>query len=412
MPSARLPPADSGNYPDDLELILLQIVHRHGERTPVRKRLTQLFPAVWEMCQSNTQMFATIQSLQGKQYGVPLQRLVDTEVPGKAPRTLPAGACYYGQLTHLGRASMAALGARLREIYIDRLHFLPDIYEDSAISLRSSDYQRTQESVSQLITAGLYPPEKRPDDFVLKIRTRDPMSENLYMNPYCYRLREITKESRKQVNELCKEKFASLSEKLKNYVDGVSLDSHPSANGILDTLAAAKAHGFDLPEEVNDQVMNDLENIVVLEYFHAAIHSQEARRLGVGRLLGEIRDRMQARVDGSDKSSKLFVYSGHDTTVGPVLINLGAYDMKWPGFSSAIIFELFKQKQGGSNWFGKKENEYVRVRYNDKVLELPGCAKDGDHHSNGDKSLCTLEAFKRIVKDQVPDDWASECKAK
>ena len=51
---------------------------------------------------------------------------------------------------------------------------------------------------------------------------------------------------------------------------------------------------------------------------------------------------------------------------------------------------------------------YVRVRYNDKCLKLPGCRNKGDH-KEGDNGLCTLDAFKRIVKDQVPDDWEKEC---
>ena len=59
------------------------------------------------------------------------------------------------------------------------------------------------------------------------------MTDNLFPNPNCYRLRQLAKESKKQVNEICKDKFASLSDRLKKHVDAVSLDSHPSANGIL-----------------------------------------------------------------------------------------------------------------------------------------------------------------------------------
>lgn len=103
------------------------------------------------------------------------------------------------------------------------------------------------------------------------------------------------------------------------------------------------------------------------------------------------------------------------------LLEIGTYGSvlrRWPPFGSAIIFELFKQKknENKSFWaslFGSEKTEhYVRVRYNDKILELPGCAAQGDHHANGDKTLCTLEAFKKIVKDVVPDNWAEECRAK
>jgi acid phosphatase len=75
---------------------------------------------------------------------------------------------------------------------------------------------------------------------------------------------------------------------------------------------------------------------------------------------------------------------------------------RWPPFGTAILFELFKKKD--------KEEHFVRVKYNENTLKLPGCAKKGNH-KDGDESLCTLEAFQQIVKDQVPQDWAKECKA-
>ncbi|KAI9492688.1 histidine phosphatase superfamily [Zychaea mexicana] len=413
---ASLPGADSGHYPEDLELTLLQVVHRHGERTPVRKRLEKLFPTVWKMCDANAHMFATIVSLDPsaqKQF-VPLQRLVDEDAIIKKPHVHSPGACYYGQLTNLGRHSMATLGARLREIYVDRLKFLPDIYDQSMVTIRSTDYQRTQESVQQLVAGGLYPADKRGDDFVLQIATRDPVVENMFPNPNCYRLRQLAKEFKKEVDEKCKDKFESLTERLKNHVDSVSLDSHPSANGILDTLVAARAHGFELPVDIDDGVIRDLEDVVVLEWFHGVMRSDEARRLSTGRIVGEIRDRMAEKAIGVN-DRKLHVYSGHDTTVGPLLISLGGFDNRWPPFSSSVIFELFKQKGASPSWtsrlFGGQEKgpHFVRVRYNDKILELPGCQAAGDHHESGDKSLCTFEAFQKIVKDQVPDNWKEEC---
>ncbi|KAF7731246.1 hypothetical protein EC973_000662 [Apophysomyces ossiformis] len=383
------------------------------ERTPVRKRLEKFVPAVWNVCDANRAMFATIAMFAEKQEleSSPLQRLLETE-----HKTEEAGACYYGQLTNMGRKNMTSLGNRLREIYIDKLQFLPDIFEDNAVYLRSTDYPRTQESVQQLIAGGLYPPEKRLPGFALKIRTRDPRVDNMFPNPNCNRLRQLAKEFKHTVAEMCADQMTSISERLKNHVKEVSLDSHPSANGIMDTLISAKVHGFSLPEDIDDTLMRDLEDVVVKEWFYGAIASQEVRRLGLGRLAGDIQDRMVRRADGSDKKIgedgyKLAVYSGHDTTVGPLLIILGGFDMRWPPFGSSIIFELFKQK-GSSGWkglFSKQEDHYVRVRYNNKVLELPGCADKGNHHANGDKSLCTLDAFKKIVKDSIPDNWAEEC---
>ncbi|ORX55726.1 phosphoglycerate mutase-like protein [Hesseltinella vesiculosa] len=418
--SAALPEYEA--VPDDLELTYLQVVHRHGERTPVRTRLESLIPNTWHLCEANMAMFATILDFNAKQGesndGIPIQymplkRFVERPVPNDNPVAFKSGACHLGQLTNLGRQNLTNLGARLRSIYIEKLGYLSDRYSSKEVYIRSSDYPRTLDSVQQLVGGGLYPADKRDAGTTLEIRTRDLRDENLFSNRSCTRLGQLNKAFRQAVSDMHQDKFIQLKDLLKEYVDDISLDSHPSANGIFDSVVAAKAHGYEFPPEFDDPLMRDLERVVVDESFYGHMASNEVRRLGLGRLMGDIRDRMVFRANGSDKNSeeadfKLSVYSGHDSTVAPLLIILGGYDKRWPPFGSALIFELFKSK-ATSMWPWKQPDHYVRVRYNDKVLELPGCAQNGNHHASGDQSLCTLDAFLAIVRDQVPDDWEKEC---
>lgn len=63
----------------------------------------------------------------------------------------------------------------------------------------------------------------------------DPRDDIMFPNPNCYRLRVLAKEFNKTVSSMMQDKFKSLSKRLGNYVTSVSLDSHPSANGILGT---------------------------------------------------------------------------------------------------------------------------------------------------------------------------------
>ena len=56
------------------------------------------------------------------------------------------------------------------------------------------------------------------------------------------------------------------------------------------------------------------------------------RRLGAGRLLGDFRDQMNASVNGS--TLKVALYGCHDTTLGSMLTSIGAFDDKWPPFTS------------------------------------------------------------------------------
>jgi len=56
----------------------------------------------------------------------------------------------------------------------------------------------------------------------------------------------------------------------------------------------------------------------------------------------------------------------------------------------------------------KLEGYYVRLRFNDRVMYVPGCAQAG-RHLEGDKSFCTLEAFKRVADGFTPRNWKSQC---
>ena len=51
---------------------------------------------------------------------------------------------------------------------------------------------------------------------------------------------------------------------------------------------------------------------------------------------------------------------------------------------------------------------YVRMRFNDRVMTVPGCKKPG-RHLEGDESFCTLEAFKAIADDFLPKNWKQDC---
>ena len=139
---------------------------------------------------------------------------------------------------------------------------------------------------------------------------------------------------------------------------------------------------------------------------------------------------------GGEKAIKFAMSGCHDTTLAAILTSLGAYDtQRWPPYTSHLAIELFKNAdlQGQtlstpspkqsfwSSWFGKpievligtgsSENEeiairkqvkdmsandkvklngyYVRLRYNDRPVTVPGCKLPGNH-LEGDESFCTL----------------------
>ncbi|CAG8647703.1 13666_t:CDS:2 [Acaulospora morrowiae] len=413
-------------YPDYLSLRLVQVIARHGERAP-RKRLTEFIPGLWNLCHAAQacipQGIDEIHSSNSPPQNESLSGLTESSRKQKVI-SLP-GDCSECQLTDIGRTSMSKLGAHLRDLYVKRLKLLDARISgenDGSIYLRSTYFNRTFESLHQLFIGGLYPSKYRENSFLLKIHTRDPYAENLYANQNCKRFFNLLSEFRSTSSLRHESKLKSLTEKLKPIVNEVSFSSKPSCNELL-----AKSNGIPIPKEFTADVIDDLNAVSTGRSFGGFEEIPELRRLGIGPLLFELRDQMLSKIGNSKESAKnlkLAIYSAHDVTIAPLLAAFGAYEnRRWPAFASHIVIELFQQKSSSSQTniddndrvknqkTDDTENPgeyFVRVRYNNKILELSGCQKDGMHHTN-DKSLCTMKAFLEILKEQIPVDFEKEC---
>jgi acid phosphatase len=207
-----------------------------------------------------------------------------------------------------------------------------------------------------------------------------------------------------------------------------------------------------LPKEFYDPKVRAITDKIAVEEWNAGYtESLEYRMLGVGGLMGDIASRMTGSAQRNDHDGvlevggqggktgqgrrgktdlKLALSGCHDTTLSGVLTSLGAFDgEKWPPFTSHIAFEMFRKRsavvepapvvpstQGwwSSIFTSKPTTEptpesisrtpttqvsasqksdltdyYVRIRYNDKIMQVPGCKAAGKH-LDGDTTFCTL----------------------
>ncbi|KAJ6121129.1 hypothetical protein N7523_005409 [Penicillium sp. IBT 18751x] len=176
--------------------------------------------------------------------------------------------------------------------------------------------------------------------------------------------------------------------------------------------------------------------------------------------------RSESSASGSSKPEEgkaiKFAMSGcHDTTLAAILSSVGGFqDESWPPFTSSVAIELFShvqsnavdagtmleefsnppvvKKVGGllGSLFGgisapqppapsataradlesfpeesreSLRKHYVRIRYNDRPVTIPGCAAKPENHLPGDQTFCTLDAFKSIVDKFTPKNWSIEC---
>lgn len=487
-------------YPPHLELQLVQVLMRHGERSPVSARFQNTgLPAFWPYCSAVKQLRSAV--LEGAPDGrfaaLEWKRRLEAFGPGDEP-VLAAGprgeidaVCDMGMLTDRGRHTTYELGGRLRRLYVDQLGFLPPTLRDAdSLYLRATPIPRALDSMQETF-AGLYPRDARAPDFPPPaILTRAPNDETLFPNDSnCRRFAALSRAFAQRTAERWNDsdEMAYLTKLYGKWMpdsDGsgkgarVAVDSRPRLSGIMDTINATLAHGPEtrLPREFYDRRGRDIiEKIGVEEWYSGYRESQEYRALGIGGLMGDLVGRMvgsaersaadgqyevaRATGDGAGTVPIRFGLSGcHDTTLAAVLTSLGAYETeKWPPFTSHIAIEMFRKSSGATatttttspasavspfpsssspkesgaggaeagkpGWFsslfswtsagtkpgsspaggiGRKKSEdltpderakldgfYVRLRYNDEVVTVPGCKAPGKH-LEGDESFCTL----------------------
>ncbi|KAF4591578.1 acid phosphatase [Ophiocordyceps camponoti-floridani] len=450
-------------YPPQLRLQLVQVLLRHGERTPVTARFANAgLPAFWPYCSVARQLRATVlladdgnktSSLSTLEWRRRLETFGRTDgspVAAKGPHGEVDTMCDMGMLTDVGRLSTLRLGQRLRNLYVNQLGFLPaSLDDDSLVYLRSTPVPRALESLQQAFV-GLYPRVSRPPVIV----TRVAADETLFPNDgNCRRLAALSRAFAERAAERWNgsREMAYLTKKLGRWMPEdspkVAVDSRPRLSGIMDSINASRAHGprTRLPAAFYDpEVKRIMEKIGVDEWYAGYKESREYRTLGIGSLVADVVTRM---VDSAASASPLrLALSGcHDTTLAATLASLGAFDTEqWPPFTSSVAIELFRHADkpapcpsstsSSSSWLpswlsarsdaslGRKptplltdadrrklDGYYVRIRYNDKPVTVPGCRAPGKH-LEGDASFCTLEAFKAIVDNFTPRDWKQECR--
>ncbi|KAL8767646.1 MAG: hypothetical protein Q9209_005905 [Squamulea sp. 1 TL-2023] len=343
------------------------------------------------------------------------------------------------QLVQIGRETTLALGERLRHLYVNQINFMPRIISNAdMIYLRATPMPRALDSVQQSFV-GMYPASARIASFPPPtVITRAAADETLFPNEG---------NDSKEMDYL-----SSLISKWMPDAQRVAVDSHPRLSGIMDTVNSTLAHGpkTRLPSAFYDTKGREIiDKIATEEWFSGYKESEEYRKLGIGALVGDIVTRMVGSVERSDNKGLLevpsvdndsgkgrkgeigvrFGMSGcHDTTLAAILSSLGAFDEEqWPHFTSHVAVELFKDRsikaqpleptdsaprqsflsssrkktkpssvivrkpmhEFTTGEQAKLQGYFVRMRYNDRPVTIPGCKMPGKH-MEGDETFCTL----------------------
>ncbi|KAI8324099.1 phosphoglycerate mutase-like protein [Martensiomyces pterosporus] len=502
------------NYPSSIKILHVDVLNRHGERTPTVHRMPALSPKYWNFCAEGNRLhadflraidFYTQDSAKGdgnKTRNLPQQPwqnyvfktdVRNTNIPinaneakfqHKTDKSQPTAAtCRFGQLTDVGRASMTKLGAHLRELYVNRLGFMPSVLDQSGsggpaeeLYLRSTSYTRSFESLQQLLF-GLYPNQPKTSSPLFSINVRPSNRENMYPDFDCKGMARLFKEFNAKSLELFAGEYQQLYRDLlkvpalKEFFDA---EYNPGTTRVgistWDTVGPMRAHGIPLPKEIDDELMARISMMAAAECMHSLLKSTALTRMQIGPLLHELVGNLVSAVEADRTKTmgsqpRMGIYSGHDTTVGPLLAAFGdgltgpaaqaPVGILWPPFAASMRIELIKDttspypvvrpsweddqadhsedltqiahekrvrpinvpsalyhwppRRSGSAGdvpFNPRATRgyYVRVWYNDRTVQLPACRDAGAHHSKLGPAVCTLDGFFKQVAKYVPSE--------
>ena len=119
---------------------------------------------------------------------------------------------------------------------------------------------------------------------------------------------------------------------------------------------------------------------------------ETALRLGIGPLITLFINNMEKMVDKSSPI-KMRLFSGHDTTLMPLLRALKIEENVWTPYGASIIFELYERKSEK-----KDPDHFVRVLYQHKEQIIPGCGG----------GFCQFDDFRRALSKFFIDEKEHE----
>jgi len=308
-------------------------------------------------------------------------------LPGREPTP---GNCYGGELTIRGFQQHVALGESLRSLYVDTYNFLPANINASIMAIRSTDVPRTLAS-AQGNSLGLYPAQTTTANSVpvLDVFTMDSTYENMVPNSVlCPRMGQLLNEISQEPAYIAWAKSqVPLLEKIAKIV-GVPVSALPDWAGLFDAFEVMTCY---------DETYPGMDQDTIDQIFEAAnwqwnyqLNHTELATLQLGSFVAELVANIQDWINGEDMPHYM-VFSGHDTTVGPMLACLQSYDGQWPPYASHVEFELWSNN----------DQYYVQVKYQGEPLQLPQCSD----------AMCPISEFMQQVNPLITINYSQACQA-
>ncbi|KAK0049394.1 lysosomal acid phosphatase [Biomphalaria pfeifferi] len=340
-------------------LVLLQVVFRHGDRSPTHTYPNDPYKDYW-----------------------------------------PQGL---GQLSKVGKIQAHNLGKSLLQNYTK---FLGTKYNHSQIFVRSSDYDRTL-MTAECVLAGLFPTSKENHDPDKKFFTSlsnqwqpipvhsVPLKFDILLRPShsCPFIQHLRTE--REANQLLnrtslfdKQHMLELSQRTGMEMNFTSLFD------FVDNIFCLKQHNLPPPVWLSQEMQNRL---IKYKLKRELVSPKDAKYL-MGTLFTTLLNNMQNKILHTTDPVKINLFSAHESTVRFLKALLGVDNQREVPYIGAVIIELHKFNDA----------YYVKFVYREdsrnEALLVNGC---------NNMTLCPFEVFQKAYQDLVftNDECADICLA-
>ncbi|XP_046813955.1 venom acid phosphatase Acph-1-like [Vespa crabro] len=307
-----------------------------------------------------------------------------------------------GDLTNEGKLREYKIGLMLRGRYDG--YFGSDYWPDKIYGL-ATDVPRTQLSI-QLVLAGLFPPSEKQiwNPHLPWIPTWTSLAtphdiQSLLFPHYCPRYQEeyaqfLEQDDTQEMIKRYKNVFSYLTDHT-----GKIVNTTKAVQYLYNLLKEEAAQNLTLPKWTENVFPSPMKEMTMFD-FHLRSYTKTLKRLNGGMLLRRIVDDIElyqkGRLQPTDR--KAFLFSAHEVNVAALARTLGTNEPLLPAYGSTIILETLRDKKG---------TYYIRVLLWTGVTEkliiqtIPGC-----------NELCPYNEFRLLLNDVIATDEDLLCRQK
>ncbi|KAF0977976.1 hypothetical protein FDP41_003298 [Naegleria fowleri] len=413
---------------EDLELIKVQIINRHGARTPINAIPSFIDSKPWECLPYDSKVIVNGNSNDHAHFRAVMESDDGLELYGN---------CMKGQLTAKGSMQMVKVGKSLGDQYLKKLFGRYDEIDEivKLIYVRSSDIRsrRTEYSAMYLLLGLLGENVKEYPTIHMFEESR----ETLYGHfKVCAKLGSIISKRLKTLAEETEKdpRLLEIRDKLLDLLEANAAQPQPAQpqtqeihdKGLIEAKRVSTAkdlqqwesinnaflgmlfHGHELPKGITAQDVEYVSKHVGKSGSYLFSPQENVLTMNIGMLLKHLVASMQhsgnKHLQKDLDRKKMEIYLAHDTTIIPILLALNMYNDEWPPFAATLAFELYATKKNPSK-------QFVKIVYNQQTLFLKPEHQE-QFVQDSKTGLIPLDKFIEMTKPYriSRQEWTEMCK--